>query len=107
MAAISVILFDLNSVLYRYDREARIACLTEVAGRSPDAAKAAVWDLGYENSGDAGAMDAAAYLRGFEDRLGYELREANWIAAQMVAATPIAATMALLPRLRPDVVTPC
>jgi len=58
MAAILAILFDLNGVLYRYDRDARIACLAKITGRSPDAVKAAIWDSGFEDSGDAGAMDA-------------------------------------------------
>jgi glucose-1-phosphatase len=60
MIAISAILFDLNGVLYRYDWDAQIACLGTVTGRSPDAVKAAIWTSGFEDSGDAGAMDAAA-----------------------------------------------
>jgi HAD superfamily hydrolase (TIGR01509 family) len=100
---ISLILFDLNGVLYRYDRDARIACLASATGRSPDAVKVAIWDSGFEDSGDAGALDAAAYLRGFGACLGYDLSEAEWVAAQQAAVTPIAATLALLPRIRPGV----
>jgi HAD superfamily hydrolase (TIGR01509 family) len=100
---ISLILFDLNGVLYRYDREARIAYLRAVSGRSPDAIRAAVWDSGFEDSGDAGALAAAAYLRGFGACIGYDLPESEWVAAQQVAVTPIVATLALLPRIRPGV----
>jgi putative hydrolase of the HAD superfamily len=105
MTGISVILFDLNGVLYHYDRDARIAHLGLVSGRNPTAIKAAIWDSGFEDSGDAGALDAAAYLRGFGDRIGYDLSEADWLAAQKVAVTPIDATMTLLARLHPDVVS--
>jgi glucose-1-phosphatase len=98
---ISLILFDLNGVLYRYDRDARIAHLASVSKQSPAAIKTAIWDSGFEDSGDAGALDAAAYLRGFGACIGYDLSEADWVAAQQVAATPIADTLALLPRLRP------
>jgi hypothetical protein len=39
---LSLILFDLNGVLYRYDRAARIACLAAIAHREPDAVKAGI-----------------------------------------------------------------
>ena len=77
MTAVSALLFDLNDVLYCYERDARIACLAQVTGRSRHAVRAAVWDSGFEDSGDAGAMDAAAYLRGFGDRLGGDLSETD------------------------------
>lgn len=103
MTDISVILFDLNGVLYRYDRDARIAYLAMVAKRTPAIVKAAIWDSGFEDSGDSGTFDAEAYLRGFGARISYGLSEAEWIAAQRLAVTPIAATLALLPRVRPAV----
>jgi glucose-1-phosphatase len=100
---ISLILFDLNGVLYRYDRDARIAHLASISKRTPAAVKIAIWDSGFEDSGDAGVLDAAAYLHGFGACIGYDLSEAEWVAAQLVAVTPIAGTMALLPRIRPAV----
>jgi glucose-1-phosphatase len=100
---ISLILFDLNGVLYRYDREARIAYLHAVSNQSPDAIRGAIWDSGFEDSGDSGALDATAYLEGFGARILYHLPEAEWVAAQRVAVTPIVATLALLPRLRSNV----
>lgn len=100
---ITLILFDLNGVLYRYDRDARIASLASVSNRPPDAIKAAIWDSGFEDAGDAGALDAAGYLGGFGARIGYGLSEAEWVTAQQVAVTPIGATLALLPRLRHEV----
>ncbi len=103
MVDISLILFDLNGVLYRYDRDARIAHIAAISGRSPDAVKTSIWDSGFEDSGDAGALDAAAYLRGFGACIGYALTEADWVAAQLAAVTAIAGTVALLPRIRPAV----
>jgi glucose-1-phosphatase len=100
---ISLILFDLNGVLYRYDREARIAYLHSVSSQSPDAIRSAIWDSGFEDSGDSGALDATAYLKGFGARILYDLPEAEWVSAQLVAVMPIDATLGLLPRLSPDV----
>jgi putative hydrolase of the HAD superfamily len=101
MTDIALILFDLNGVLYRYDRDARIAYLSAVSGSAPDAIKAAVWDSGFEDSGDAGALDADAYLRGFGACIGHDLSEADWVAAQQAAVSPIPETMALLSRVKP------
>jgi glucose-1-phosphatase len=100
---ISLILFDINGVLYRYDRDARIAYLASVAKRSPAAIRTAVWDTGFEDSGDAGVVDAEAYLRGFGACIGYNLPETEWIAAQRIALIPIAATLGLFPRIRAGV----
>jgi HAD superfamily hydrolase (TIGR01509 family) len=103
MTEISLILLDLNGVLYNYERQARIAYLHAVSGRSPDAIRTAIWDSGFEDTGDTGALDAAAYLRGFGACIGYDLTEAEWLAAQQVAVTPIAATLAPLGQLRSGV----
>ena len=100
MTKTALILFDLNGVLYRYDRDIRIGSLAAVANRPPDAIKAAIWDSGFEDTGDTGALDAATYLREFGARIGYSLSETEWVAAQQAAITPIAATLGLLSRLR-------
>ena len=103
MTDISLILFDLKGVLYRYERNVRIACLGVFAKQSPDSVRAAIWDSGFEDSGDAGALDADAYLLGFGARLGCDLAEADWVAAQSVAVSPIGGSLGLLPRIRTDV----
>jgi glucose-1-phosphatase len=92
-------LFDVHGVLYRYERSARIAALAAMSGRSPDHIRAVIWDSGFETAGDAGALDAAAYLRGFGARLDYDLSEAEWAAAHQVAVMPVEATLALLSRV--------
>ncbi|WP_428490350.1 HAD family hydrolase [Rhodopila sp.] len=103
MTEISLILFDLNGVLYLYDRDARIAQLSLATKRSPDHVKAAIWDSGFEDTGDTGALDAVGYLRGFAACLGCDLSEADWVTAQQAAVTPIAPTLALLSRIRTGV----
>ena len=103
MTAITLILFDLNGVLYTYDRSIRIAALGAVSGRPAPAIEAGIWDSGFEDEGDAGMVDADAYLAGFGTRMGYRLTEAEWVAAQQAALTPIAACLGLIARLRPTV----
>jgi HAD superfamily hydrolase (TIGR01509 family) len=103
VAEISLILFDLNGVIYRYDRAARIACLSAVSGMPADDVRRAIWDSGFEDAGDSGVHDAAAYLREFGARIGHVLSEADWVAAQRAALAPIDAAIALLPRIRSGV----
>ena len=105
MPEIALILFDLNGVLYRYERDTRIAYLGALANQSSDAIRRAIWDSGFEDAGDAGALDAGGYLRGFGERMRYDLSEDEWLAAQLAAVEPIAASLELLPRLRPRVDT--
>ncbi len=100
VAEIALVLFDLNGVLYRYDRAARIDAL---AGCGADTLKAAVWTSGFEDSGDAGTLDAAGYLRGFGAAINYHLSEADWVATLRTAIAPIPSTLALLPRIKPRV----
>jgi FMN phosphatase YigB (HAD superfamily) len=97
---ISLILFDLNGVLYRYDRDARIAHLAPISSRSPEVVKTAIWASGFEDLGDLGTLDATQYLRGFGACIGYDVSESEWLAAQQLAVTPVAATLELLPRIR-------
>jgi putative hydrolase of the HAD superfamily len=70
---------------------------------APERVKAAIWDSGFEDSGDAGVLDADEYLRGFGVCLGSDLAEAHWVAAQQAALSPIADSLALLPRIRAGV----
>jgi glucose-1-phosphatase len=100
---ITLILFDLNGVLYQYDRTARIEALATVSGCGADVIAAAIWDSGFEDSCDAGALDAAGYLRGFGSAIGYDLSEVEWVAALQASLAPIPATLGLLPQIPPAV----
>ena len=103
MTEISLILLDLNGVLYRYDREARVHALASISHLSPALINAAIWDSGFEDPGDAGAFDADAYLPGFAAAIGYDLSEAEWVAALGAAITPIPEALALVRRIRTDI----
>jgi putative hydrolase of the HAD superfamily len=103
LTRISLILFDLNGVLYRYDQAARVTALASVSGVLPGAIQAAIWDSGFEDSGDAGTLDADGYMTGFATAMGYKLSEAEWLGALRAAIQPIPAALDLLPRIRSGV----
>jgi glucose-1-phosphatase len=103
MTEISLILLDLNGVLYHYDREARVDALASTSHLSPALIKAAIWDSGFEDRGDAGAFDAEAYLLGFGVAIGCNLPEAEWVTALHAAITPIPEALALMHRIRTNI----
>jgi putative hydrolase of the HAD superfamily len=90
---IEAVLFDMNDVLYRYDRARRVARLAVLSGLSEAEVETAIWGSGYEDSGDGGAMDADAYLAGFGERLGFALSEDAWAEALRLAVTPMPETL--------------
>lgn len=92
---IEAVLFDMNDVLYRYDRRRRVARLAALSGLSDAEVEATIWGSGYEDSGDGGQMDADAYLAGFGARLGFALTQAAWAEALSLAVTPMPDTLAL------------
>jgi len=92
---ISTILFDMNNVLCRYSREVRVARLARDCARTPSFVEDAVWASGYEDLGDAGAMDIDAYLSGFAERLGGTLTLDAWIGALRAALTPLPEALGL------------
>ncbi|MGO9742398.1 MAG: HAD family hydrolase [Roseiarcus sp.] len=96
---LSTLLFDMNDVLCRYDRAARIATLAAISGRTPDFVEAAIWRSGFEDRGDEGAFSAEAYLGEFGERLGFALRREQWIEAQRAAIAPLPEALALAARL--------
>ena len=71
--AIKLVLFDMDNVLCQYDRAKRVAHLAELAGSTSEFVHAAIWESGFEALGDSGALEAADYLRGFGERIGYPL----------------------------------
>jgi putative hydrolase of the HAD superfamily len=97
--AIALVLFDMNGVLCRYEKGKRIAVLSRMSGMAPEAIDAAIWGSGFEDAGDAGAMDGAAYLRGFGAAIGYPLTLDEWTEAQAASMTPDAAMLDLARRV--------
>jgi putative hydrolase of the HAD superfamily len=105
----ALVLFDVNGVLYRYDRAVRVASLSRFAGRPSQEIEAAIWGSGFEDLGDAGGLDADGYLRGFGKRLGRPIGRDDWRAAVVGALAPmeemLAIASALVGRVRLGVLT--
>ena len=93
--SISLVLFDMNDVLCRYDRVARIARLAAITGRESDVIDAAIWGSGYEDSADIGTMGADDYLCGFGERIGCSLTLGDWVESLRGSMTPVLAALAL------------
>ena len=96
---ISTILFDMNDLLYSYDRSVRVAHIARICGEPAEA----IWASGFEDSGDNGVMDADAYLSGFGERLGRRLTQDEWTEALRASVTPIAETLTLAASVRRQV----
>lgn len=79
---IELVLFDMDNVLCDYDRGQRVACLAALAGTSSETVHEAIWGSGFELLGDSGTLDAADYLRGFGERIGYPLSLDEWVEAR-------------------------
>jgi putative hydrolase of the HAD superfamily len=102
-AAIKLVLFDMDNVLCAYDRPTRVACLAEMAGTTSAAVHAAIWDSGFELLGDSGALEAADYLRGFGERIGYPLSLAEWVEARRRSMQADRAMLDIVASLRKSV----
>jgi len=85
---IDLILFDMDNVLCRYDRWARAARLAEISGNTKDEIHRAIWESGFERSGDDGTLTSAQYLQGFGRRIGYPLTLDEWLDARRAATEP-------------------
>jgi putative hydrolase of the HAD superfamily len=85
---IRAVIFDMDDVLCRYDWRGRIDALARLASRPAAEVKAAIWDSGFEDEADRGALDADAYLAGFAARLGRPFSRADWIADRKASMTP-------------------
>jgi glucose-1-phosphatase len=97
---ISTLLFDMNDVLYSYDRSVRVTQIARICREPATAVAEAIWESGFEDSGDSGVMDADAYLAGFGERLGCPLTQEQWTEALRAAVTPIRKTLALAALVR-------
>ena len=92
---IALVLFDLDDVLCRYDRSARIAHIAAVVGRDAQAVRQAIWDSGLEGRADAGLIGDADYIAELGALLRYPLTLEDWLDARRAAMTPDADTITL------------
>lgn len=93
----------MDNVLCDYDRGKRVACLAELAGSTSEFVHQAIWDSGFELLGDSGTLDAADYLRGFGERIGYPLSLDEWVEARRCSMQADRAMLELVHSLRQTV----
>jgi FMN phosphatase YigB (HAD superfamily) len=86
-AAISLVLFDLDGVLCRYDRAARVGHLAASTHRSAEAVRHAIWGTGLESRADAGLISDEDYLDELGRYLGTPVTLGAWLDARRAAMT--------------------
>jgi HAD superfamily hydrolase (TIGR01509 family) len=99
---IKAVVFDMDGVLCEYRIDRRLALLASWSGRSAEAIHAAIWGSGFEDEAERGGISADDYLKGFGERMGYPLSEAQWIEARKVAMEPDGAVLSLARQLGRD-----
>ena len=100
MPKTALVLFDMHDVLCRYHRDQRVAGLAALSGKTAAAVYEAIWTSGFEAQADAGAMDAASYLHGFGERLGYPITLREWLDNRRDCLTPMPEMLALLAEVK-------
>jgi putative hydrolase of the HAD superfamily len=96
----SIVIFDMDDVLCRYDLGRRLRSLARMTGRTPRDIRAAIWDSGFEDDADAGAYpDADDYLAEFSRRIGHTLTRQQWIEARRQSMTPQPSMLALAAKI--------
>lgn len=82
-APLDLAIFDLDDTLIDFDRDRRLDHLAHLTGLPREAIHAAIWGSDFERAAEAGAYSRGEdYLRGFNERLGFELTRAQWVAAR-------------------------
>ena len=99
VAPVSLVLFDMDDVLCDYSRDARVAHLARLAGCSAEHVYAAIFHSGFEAEGDAGSLDADAYLAEFGRRIGHALTLDEWIEARRTGTRARPEVLAMVRRL--------
>jgi len=92
---ISLVLFDMDDVLCRYDRSARVRKLASLCARTFDEVVHAVWGSGLEAQADAGLLDETEYLSTTGRLLGCHISKDNWLDARRAAMSPNRDVLAL------------
>ncbi|MDA1098346.1 MAG: HAD family phosphatase [Proteobacteria bacterium] len=95
MAAIELVIFDMDDVLCRYDFPRRLACLSDITGLEAAFIEAAIFGSGFDDLGDRGCFTAEEYLQQFGARLGVSVSREDWLWARRQSITPDPAMLAL------------
>jgi glucose-1-phosphatase len=97
--SIALVLFDMEGVLSRYDRAARVDRLAAIAGQPPESVRHAIWGSGLEAQADAGVISDDEYLRALGELLGCRVSRDDWLDARHASITPNAEVLALAERV--------
>jgi glucose-1-phosphatase len=93
---IRLVIFDLDDVLYGYDRDARVVHLVTVTGLPEAHVRHALWGDDFEDRAEAGEWPRGEdYLREFNRRLGVAVTRADWVAARRISMMPDDVTIGL------------
>lgn len=99
-APIRLALFDMDDVVYAYNRADRIAYLARVTGLAPAFINERIWAEGLETAADGGAFPTPElYINSWRERLGYPLEVKDWVEARRLGMRLIPGTLALIERL--------
>jgi putative hydrolase of the HAD superfamily len=82
-------IFDMDDVLYGYDWQVRMAGMTELTGLSLEQLRERWWHEEGEIAAEAGGFaDAGVYLAAFNEAIGVEVSEADWVRVRGGAMKP-------------------
>ncbi|MFM0340039.1 HAD family hydrolase [Paraburkholderia fungorum] len=94
-ASIKLVLFDMEGVLSRYDRAARVERLAALSGQAPETVRHAIWGSGLEARADAGLIGDDEYLSELGGLLNHPVSRDDWLDARHASITPDPAVLAL------------
>ena len=98
-----LLLFDLDGVLARYDRDLRCRLLADAAGADEDAIRAALFGRGgLEARSDRGEIDLPEYLDLLREQYGWNLTDDDFIRARRGATRVDRDMLALCEALAPQ-----
>lgn len=87
-AKIASVLFDMDGVLYNYDRAHRLQLLADALDVPADDIDAAVFKSGLEDDHDWGRIDVDSYIAEIGKRLGRDVTLRQWRAARKWSMSP-------------------
>jgi putative hydrolase of the HAD superfamily len=98
-----LLLFDLDGVLVRYERDLRVRQLADAAGADAEAMREALFGRnGLETRSDRGEVDLPQYLDLLREQHGWNLTEDDFVAARRAATRVEPAMLALCEALAPQ-----
>lgn len=83
-----LLVFDVDGVLYHYDRNVRVTTLATTLGVSSGAVQDALFASGIEDDGDTGVFGPDEYLAALSARLGVTVTVDAWVTASASASSP-------------------